>query len=112
MENLDGGILIATTNMADNFDKAFERRFLYKIKFEKPDLEAKTAIWKSILGQEEMDLGALACRFDFSGGQIANVARKAAVASLIRGKALSGADIAALCEEELPGREVSRIGFV
>ncbi|MDR1143330.1 MAG: AAA family ATPase, partial [Spirochaetaceae bacterium] len=45
MENLDGGILIATTNMTINLDKAFERRFLYKIEFEKPDAEAKTAIW-------------------------------------------------------------------
>lgn len=30
MENFEG-ILIATTNLAANFDKAFERRFLYKI---------------------------------------------------------------------------------
>jgi SpoVK/Ycf46/Vps4 family AAA+-type ATPase len=115
IENLEGGILIATTNMADNFDAAFERRFLYKIKFEKPDLEAKTAIWKNILSQQEdneMDLSVLAGRFDFSGGQIENVARKATVASLIRGKALSGEDIAALCEEELPGKAASHIGFV
>ena len=37
IEQLDG-ILIATTNLAENMDKAFERRFLYKVKFEKPDL--------------------------------------------------------------------------
>ena len=36
MESLDG-ILIATTNLADNLDTAFERRFLYKIRFDKPD---------------------------------------------------------------------------
>ncbi len=30
------GILIATTNQTHNFDKAFERRFLYKIEFSKP----------------------------------------------------------------------------
>lgn len=35
IEQLDG-ILIATTNLAENMDKAFERRFLYKIlKFRK-----------------------------------------------------------------------------
>ncbi|MDR2739691.1 MAG: ATP-binding protein [Treponema sp.] len=49
MENLSGGILIATTNMTGNLDKAFERRFLYKIEFEKPDAAAKRAIWKSII---------------------------------------------------------------
>jgi SpoVK/Ycf46/Vps4 family AAA+-type ATPase len=111
IENLNGGILIATTNMAANFDEAFERRFLYKINFEKPDLEAKAAIWKSILPQGDIDTPALAGRFDFSGGQIENVARKALVASLIRGAPLSGADIAALCEEEQPAREARRIGF-
>jgi hypothetical protein len=111
IENLNRGILIATTNMAHNFDEAFERRFLYKIKFEKPDPEAKTAIWKSILPQGDIDVPALASRFDFSGGQIENVARKALVAGLIRGAPLSGADITALCEEELPARDVRRIGF-
>ncbi|GHV04882.1 hypothetical protein FACS189485_11040 [Spirochaetia bacterium] len=111
IENLDGGILIATTNMAANFDAAFERRFLYKITFEKPDLEAKAAIFKSKLPQVDMDMSALAGRFDLSGGQIENVARKAAVASLIRGNPLSAVDITALCEEELPGKETRRIGF-
>ena len=43
MENLEG-IMIATTNLADNFDKAFERRFIYKIKFEQPSVEAKVNI--------------------------------------------------------------------
>jgi len=33
MEDLEG-ILIATTNLSENLDKAFERRFLYKINFE------------------------------------------------------------------------------
>jgi hypothetical protein len=117
IENLDGGILIATTNMASNFDEAVERRFLYKSKFEKPDLEAKAAIWKSILPQGDtdvrvLDMNVLASRFDFSGGQIENVARKATVASLIRGTPLSAVDITALCEEELPGREARHIGFV
>ncbi|MDR0585796.1 MAG: ATP-binding protein [Treponema sp.] len=111
IENLDGGILIATTNMAGNFDAAFERRFLYKIVFEKPDPEAKAAIWKSLMPEADYDMISLAGRFDFSGGQIENVARKAAVAGLIRGAPLSGADIAAICEAELPGREARRIGF-
>lgn len=41
IEQLDG-ILIATTNLPENMDKAFERRFLYKIQFEKPDLNCRT----------------------------------------------------------------------
>jgi hypothetical protein len=48
IENLEG-ILIATTNLANNFDKAFERRFLYKIEFLKPLPEARKSIWKSMI---------------------------------------------------------------
>jgi hypothetical protein len=59
-----------------------------------------------------MEAPVLANRFDFSGGQIENVARKALVAGLIRGAPLSGADIAALCEQEQPAAEARRIGFV
>ena len=37
METLEG-IMIATTNLVQNMDSAFERRFLYKVKFRKPEL--------------------------------------------------------------------------
>ncbi|MBP5562334.1 MAG: AAA family ATPase [Muribaculaceae bacterium] len=40
MENLDG-ILIATTNLVENLDSAFERRFLYKIRFSAPDAKVR-----------------------------------------------------------------------
>ena len=46
MEDLDG-ILIATTNLVQNLDDAFERRFLYKIQFPTPNSEARKNIWKS-----------------------------------------------------------------
>ena len=42
-ENLKG-IFIATTNLAENMDAAFERRFLFKIKFENPSEEAKASM--------------------------------------------------------------------
>ena len=48
IEQLDG-ILIATTNLAENMDKAFERRFLYKVKFEKPDLACRSQIWQAMI---------------------------------------------------------------
>ena len=47
MENLDG-ILIATTNLEGNLDSAFERRFLYKIKFETPDATVRAKIWQEM----------------------------------------------------------------
>ncbi len=40
------GILIATTNMQESLDPAFERRFLFKIKFGEPKIKARKEIWK------------------------------------------------------------------
>ena len=113
MEDLDG-ILIATTNLTTNLDKAFERRFLYKIRFDKPSLEAKVAIWRSMLPElSEEEAVQLATDYDFSGGQIENVARKREVQSVI-GLADPGyPQIREFCDEELIGnkRECKRIGF-
>ena len=113
MENLDG-IMIATTNLADNFDKAFERRFLYKVRFEQPSVEAKTFIWKSQLNDlEETDAASLARSYDFSGGQIENVARKVFVEKLLFSKEIGITRVVELCEEEMLDNEWSRraIGF-
>ena len=66
METLDG-IMIATTNLQQNMDKAFERRFLYKIKFEKPTTEARMSMWREmipVLKEEEVRI--LATKYDFS----------------------------------------------
>ncbi len=113
MEDLDG-ILIATTNLTTNLDKAFERRFLYKIRFDKPSLEAKVAIWRSMLPElSEEEAVQLATDYDFSGGQIENVARKREVQSVI-GLADPGyPQIREFCDEERIGnkRECKRIGF-
>jgi SpoVK/Ycf46/Vps4 family AAA+-type ATPase len=86
METLDG-IMIATTNLQQNLDKAFERRFLYKIKFDKPTVEARAHIWHSMIPElSEMDVHTLASKYDFSGGQIENIARTYAIDAILHGK--------------------------
>ncbi|MDR3271875.1 MAG: ATP-binding protein, partial [Flavobacteriaceae bacterium] len=86
METLDG-IMIATTNMTENLDKAFERRFLYKIEFGKPNAEAKKSIWQSIIPTLTNDqTDTLAEKYNFSGGQIENIARKSTIDHIISGK--------------------------
>ena len=86
MERLEG-ILIATTNMADNLDGAFERRFLFKIKFEKPVLEARKSIWTSKMPTLTEDAAQeLAAAFSFSGGEIDNVVRKATIKEVLDGE--------------------------
>lgn len=112
MERLDG-ILIATTNLADNLDKAFERRFLFKIRFDKPSVKAKTKIWKDKLPSlsDEQAL-SLASRFEFSGGEIDNIVRKALMSEVLEGKLPSIIELEKLCTEEKIGKSSSRhVGF-
>ena len=72
------GILIATTNLPENMDQAFMRRFLFKVEFEIPSSETASTIWKSKLGWlSDSDSQELARAFTLSGGLIENVARKA-----------------------------------
>ena len=113
MEDLDG-ILIATTNLTTNLDKAFERRFLYKIRFDKPSIEARVSIWRSMLPElSEAEAVQLATDFDFSGGQIENVARKREVKAIIGLDEPGFADIREFCSEEIIGGDTQRrrIGF-
>ncbi len=112
METLDG-ILIATTNLANNFDAAFERRFLFKVKFEKPTIEAKKRIWNDKLPWlTPTDSKQLAEAFDFSGGEIDNIVRKATMDELITGKHSSIEQLFSLCSNErLENAERKKVGF-
>lgn len=115
METFDG-ILIATTNLANNMDSAFERRFLYKVEFEKPNTEARAKIWKSMLPSlNKDDATVLSERFPrFAGGQIENITRKVTVNEVLRGEVTKLEDIVSLCEHETIGTENSNkktIGF-
>jgi len=112
MEDLHGGILIATTNLAANLDRAFERRFLYKIRFEKPDKKARAEIWRSRLSAlSAEDAVALAFRYDFSGGQIENIARKQTIKTILNGSPLNLDGLSAICEDEVMVKAAKRIGF-
>jgi len=114
MEKLEG-ILIATTNLTQNLDKAFERRFLYKIKFNKPGLEPKTKIWQSMIPDLTAEQAReLAEGFDFSGGQIENISRKKMIKSILDGTEPDFAEVKSYCGEELiqgTGGEIRKIGF-
>ncbi len=81
------GILIATTNLLGNIDKAFSRRFNYKIEFKKPGRKQRLRLWQFMLPEkadyaEDFDVEALA-KYELTGGQInliiKNTAYKVAV---------------------------------
>ncbi len=113
METLDG-IMIATTNLTQNLDSAFERRFLYKIKFEKPTEEARAHIWHSMIPDlSEQNVHTLASRYDFSGGQIENIARHYAIDVILHGHSEDALPMLIRhCDNErLKGTRSSKIGF-
>lgn len=114
MEQLEG-IMIATTNLTSNLDSAFERRFIYKIEFERPTLSARKSIWRSmIVDLSEDEATTLASQFDLSGGQIENIARKRTVELILSGEAPDLQQLMSYCQAERglsqePPRR--RIGF-
>ena len=114
MESLEG-IMIATTNLVQNMDVAFERRFLYKVKFEKPELAQRERIWQSMMPElSEVVARHLATSYDFSGGQIENIIRKCGIESILYGNDYITAEkVQQFCKEETWVKEQrARIGFV
>ena len=114
IENLEG-ILIATTNLAANFcDEAFARRFIFKVEFSTPEAETRSKIWKSMIQDiTDDDACELGKSYTFSGGNIENIARKAAVGYVLSGEKASLAELRKYCDEEtLSGSSKrARIGF-
>ena len=112
MELLEG-IMIATTNLQQNMDKAFERRFLYKIKFDKPTEEARAHIWRSMIPElSDINVHTLASKYDFSGGQIENIARHYAIDTILHG---TSDDILPMlirhCDNERMDSQQRKVGF-
>jgi hypothetical protein len=80
------GIFIATTNMLMNLDKAFDRRILYKLKFEKPDKSTRLAILKQNFNEVQEDiLMKASADYSLTGGQIDNVNKRCLTEELLFG---------------------------
>ena len=81
------GIVIFATNLAANFDPAFERRIRTHVLFEMPGVEERVRIWELQVHPKKTPLAAdvdfrrLAERYTVSGGDIKNAVIKAAAAA-------------------------------
>jgi len=81
------GVVIFATNLAANFDPAFERRIRTHILFEMPGVDERAAIWRVQMHPTltplaaDVDFAALAEQYDVSGGDIRNAVLKAALAA-------------------------------
>jgi SpoVK/Ycf46/Vps4 family AAA+-type ATPase len=111
MENFEG-ILIATTNLIPNLDNAFERRFLYKIEFTQPDPEVRFHIWKCHFSEiEDIVLTEISEKFNFSGGQIENIARKAKMNELLFLRKVTIDELKEMCNAEFLTPTKRTMGF-
>src|SRR5687768_7606843 len=78
------GVVIFATNLAVNFDPAFERRIRTHVLFEMPGVDEREQIWRVQIHPEktpladDVDFRALADRYAVSGGDIKNAVLKAA----------------------------------
>jgi len=78
------GVVVFATNMAANFDPAFERRIRTHILFRIPNAAERQRIWEVQVHPDKTPLGAdvdfrkLAERFEIAGGDIRNAVLKAA----------------------------------
>lgn len=114
LEEMEGfeGILIATTNFVENMDAAFERRFLFKVKFERPSSGVRSKIWQEKLPNLScQECGILANRFHFSGGQIDNIVRKKEIHEIVNGEAVSLDLLIEFCQQESWAVNPNKIGF-
>jgi len=106
------GILIATSNMNMNLDSAFERRFLYKVKFNKPDPKTRQLIWRSKLADlSPKEAQVLAQNFVLTGGQIDNVVRKYTLENILNDVSPNLEALKELCKAEYFGKRELKIGF-
>jgi len=81
------GVVIFATNLASNFDPAFERRIRTHVLFEMPGIEQREQIWRVQMHPvltplaDDVNFRALAETYEVSGGDIRNAVLKAALAA-------------------------------
>jgi len=116
------GVMIATTNLRDNLDTAFSRRFHLKLDFPLPEKKERIALWKlhlpaSIPGSQDVDVSSLSASYSLTGGQIAIIVKNAATEAASRkgqNRILKQVDLVKYCEIESASmfdNQFSKIGF-
>jgi SpoVK/Ycf46/Vps4 family AAA+-type ATPase len=88
-----GGVTILTTNFEDTLDTAFKRRLTFRLRYEKPDAEARAALWGKMFPASaelapDMDFKVLGQAFEMSGGNIRNAAVRAAFMAANEGRSI------------------------
>ena len=107
--------MFLTTNLSDNFDKAFSRRLLYKLEVKAPSNEVRKKILTKVFDDiSTSTLDKINNQFQLTGGLISNISKKLLVKTLLDYTINKDEYILELCEEEfiLNKSERNPIGFI
>jgi SpoVK/Ycf46/Vps4 family AAA+-type ATPase len=99
------GIILLTTNMDKNIDRAFQRRINFRINFPFPKPQYRCDIWRKLVPEEcplaeEVDFDVLGESFELSGGYIKNAVVRAAYRAYGQERAISYEDLLFAAEQE------------
>lgn len=87
------GVVILASNLKQNIDEAFARRFQSTIYFPMPDPSQRFKLWNNLFPQKErlgpdVDFDLLAEQYELAGGSLTNVARFAVLKATGSGRSL------------------------
>jgi SpoVK/Ycf46/Vps4 family AAA+-type ATPase len=108
LERFDGLVLLAT-HLPDRLDVGLDRRVLLRVQLEVPPPALREPIWRRLLLPDvplaaDVDVGALAKRYEFSGGQIRSAVLYAASKAVARGSSsLAMGDLDRAAQAQLRG---------
>lgn len=96
VETFDGLVILAS-NRRDELDEAFTRRFESMVYFPPPRAAERLQLWEGSLPPgaalaPDVDLAELAEAHEFTGGEIVNAVRHAALRALAHGEGVIGAE--------------------
>jgi SpoVK/Ycf46/Vps4 family AAA+-type ATPase len=105
------GVAILATNLRQHIDDAFLRRMTFVVEFPFPDVEYRRRIWQVVFPEaapisEDVDFDLLAREIKLAGGNIKNIALRAAFFAAANGGRISTSHLwqAALREHQKLGR--------
>jgi SpoVK/Ycf46/Vps4 family AAA+-type ATPase len=104
------GICICTTNLISSLDKAFDRRFLYKIKFELPNESTRLLIIRDRFPEFDSTIVDLINEAKLTGGQLENIRRRFDIAIIMKRDINEGL-LRSYIEEEGFRNTGNKIGF-
>ncbi|HHG86294.1 MAG TPA: ATP-binding protein [Bacteroidetes bacterium] len=84
------GVVLLASNLKDNLDAAFSRRFQAVINFPMPEKKERLALWKDCFSantplEEKIDLEDVAEKYAIAGGAMMNIVRYCTVQAVKRG---------------------------